>query len=89
MSLKKAKELENKVKDLYQIRINTEDNKPLSSSDISLIQAITNGDLLKSEKNGLLSYIIGPYQGKKEAETILEGLRSLGLSKIEIEKLEN
>lgn len=89
VSLKKAKELENKVKDLYQIRINTEDNKLLSSSDISLIQAITNGDLLKSEKNGLLSYIIGPYQGKKEAETILESLRSLGLSKIEIEKLEN
>lgn len=89
VSLKKAKELENTVKTLCQVRIYTENNKPLSSSDISLIQAVTNGDLLKSEKNGLLSYILGPYPGQKEAETILKSLNSLGLSRLEIETLED
>lgn len=87
ISLTKAKELEKSPKTLFVIRISTVDNNPLASSDISLIQAVTSRDLLKNEENGVLSYILGPYTGKTEAESILSSLKEIGVSKMEIETL--
>lgn len=83
--LQQARTIEKTVLQLYQIRIYTSDGQSLADGEMSAVRAIVTKDISKALENGTLSYIIGPFDDKTEADKTASLLRAAGFSNISVE----
>lgn len=79
-----ARELEKTIRTQYRIRILPPDGDSLSDSAILTIRALTPKDLSKETDGGSVSYVLGPFDDRAEADRIVAALRADGLSGVSI-----
>lgn len=85
ISIAQAKELEKTAVQLYQIRIFPSDGDSLSETEITDIHSLTHKDLSKDTASEKVSYIVGPYSDRIEAEKMASRLKINGISNISVE----
>ena len=61
------------------------DGNSLNENEIATIKASTDSDMSKTTEGGMISYILGPYDSRQEADTVTEALKKAGLSNLRIE----
>ncbi len=85
ISVKAARTAEKNVRHLYTIRIFPTDGQSLSDSELALVKTLSSSDLVKSTSGGAISYLLGPFDNKKEADKILSMMKTGGLSNVTME----
>ena len=76
----KAREAEKNARPSYQIRITPADGASLGDSTILSIRAMTLKDLSKEAGEDGMTYILGPFDDRTEADRVLSSLRTIGLT---------
>ena len=87
VSVKTARTEENNVRHLYSIRIYPADGVSLSESELALIKVLTTSDLLKTSSEGIVSYLLGPFEDKDKTEKLLSEMKAGGFSSVSIESM--
>lgn len=87
VSVPKARQIEKTILTLYQIRVFPLDGLALSSAEMSAIRTATQADLSKVIEAGTLSFLIGPYDDKTEADGIVSTLKNAGIEKVSVEEV--
>lgn len=83
VSISKAKEIEKDVPDvLYQVRFSPADGRTLSEVEKNAVKSITSADISKTEEDGIVYFILGPYESKGEADEVAKGLSIAGISEV-------
>lgn len=82
----KARALEKTIRQLYQIRIFPADGNVLQTSELEQIRLVTSSDIARVAEGGVISYIIGPYDSKTEADSINGMLKAAGITNLRIEQ---
>ena len=85
ITVQKARAIEKNIHELFQIRVFPIDGNSLNENEIATIKAATDSDMSKTTEGGMISYILGPYDSKQEADTVTEALKKAGLSNLRIE----
>ncbi len=85
VSVTQARQMEKSIRPLYQIRIYPADGKALSETAMTAVQALTSQDIARASEGGIVSYLVGPFDDRGEAETIVSGLKAAGLQSVSIE----
>lgn len=88
ISVTKARTLEKTTRELYQIRIFPAEGNSLSEAERTAIAAITSADMARISEDGVISFLLGPFEDKAEAETVLSALQSAGISDSRLESAE-
>lgn len=89
LTVTKAKQLEKSVRKFWQIRMYPSDGLALTEDNIASVHALSDADLSKVMENGTVSYLLGPFDEKGEADILAEGLTAAGVGKVSVEELEN
>lgn len=85
ITVQKARAIEKHIHELFQIRVFPIDGNSLNENEIATIKASTDSDMSKTTEGGMISYILGPYDSRQEADTVTEALKKAGLSNLRIE----
>lgn len=85
ITVQKARAIEKNIHELFQIRVFPIDGNSLNENEIATIKASTDSDMSKTTEGGMISYILGPYDNRLEADTVTEALKKAGLSNLRIE----
>lgn len=85
ITVQKARAIEKNIHELFQIRVFPIDGNSLNENEIATIKASTDSDMSKTTEGGMISYILGPYDSRLEADTVTEALKKAGLSNLRIE----
>jgi len=85
ITVQKARAIEKHIHELFQIRVFPIDGNSLNENEIAIIKASTDSDMSKTTEGGMISYILGPYDSRQEADTVTEALKKAGLSNLRIE----
>ena len=85
ITVQKARAIEKNIHELFQIRVFPIDGNSLNENEIATIKASTDSDMSKTTEGGMISYILGPYDSRQEADTVTEALKKAGLSNLRIE----
>ena len=85
ITVQKARVIEKNIHELFQIRVFPIDGNSLNENEIATIKASTDSDMSKTTEGGMISYILGPYDSRQEADTVTEALKKAGLSNLRIE----
>lgn len=85
ITVQKARAIEKNIHELFQIRVFPIDGNSLNENEIATIKASTDSDMSKTTEGGMISYIIGPYDSRQEADSVTEALKKAGLSNLRIE----
>lgn len=85
ITVQKARAIEKNIHELFQIRVFPIDGNSLNENEIATIKASTDSDMSKTTEGGMISYILGPYDSRQEADSVTEALKKAGLSNLRIE----
>ena len=85
ITVQKARAIEKNIHELFQIRVFPIDGNSLNENEIATIKASTDSDMSKTTEGGMISYILGPYDSRQEADTVTEALKKAGLFNLRIE----
>ena len=85
ITVQKARAIEKHIHELFQIRVFPIDGNSLNENEIATIKASTDSDMSKTTEGGMISYILGPYDSRQEADSVTEALKKAGLSNLRIE----
>lgn len=85
ITVQKARAIEKNIHELFQIRVFPIDGNSLNENEIATIKASTDSDMSKTTEGGMISYILGPYDSRQEADSVTETLKKAGLSNLRIE----
>lgn len=85
ITVTKARSLEKSVHEMFQIRIYPTDGNALTETNLMAVKAISSADLARTTEGGIVSYLLGPFDSRSEAETIISGLKTAGMDNIRIE----
>lgn len=85
ITVTKARSLEKSVHEMYQIRIYPADGNALTETNLMAVKAISSADLARTTEGGIVSYLLGPFDSRSEAETIISALKTAGMDNIRIE----
>ena len=85
ITVTKARSLEKSVHEMYQIRIYPIDGNALTETNLMAVKAISSADLARMTEGGIVSYLLGPFDSRSEAETITSALKTAGMDNIRIE----
>ena len=85
ITVQKARAIEKNIHELFQIRVFPIDGNSLNENEIATIKASIDSDMSKTTEGGMISYILGPYDSRQEADTVTEALKKAGLSNLRIE----
>ena len=84
INVRKARELESKVRTLFMIKIFPEDGQSLSEQAIAAIHDHSDKDLIKSVDGGAVVFTIGPFDGKSQVDALVAALKATGVENITV-----
>ena len=85
VTVARARELERTIHEMFLIRIYPSDGANLSAAARSAVSAVSDLDLVRVSDSGTVSYILGNFDSKEEAESTAKTLRSAGLANVNVE----
>ena len=85
ITVTKARSLEKSVHEMFQIRIYPTDGNALTETNLMAVKAISSADLARTTEGGIVSYLLGPFDSRSEAATIISALKTAGMDNIRIE----
>lgn len=85
ITVNKARSLEKSVHEMFQVRIYPTDGNALTETNLMAVKAISSADLARTTEGGIVSYLLGPFDSRSEAETIISALKTAGMDNIRIE----
>ncbi len=84
INVRKARELESKVRVLFMIKIFPEDGQSLSEQAIAAIHEHSDKDLIKSVDGGAVVFTVGPFDDKSQVDALVAALKSAGVENISV-----
>lgn len=85
ITVQKARTLEKSVHELFQIRIFPDNGNTLTETAINAVKAVTDVDMARTVEGGIVSYLLGPYDDRAEAEMTAKALKAAGVSNLRME----
>ena len=85
ITVTKARSLEKGVHGMFQIRVYPTDGNALTETNLMAVKAISSADLARTTEGGTVAYLLGPFDSRSEAETIISALKTAGMDNIRIE----
>jgi hypothetical protein len=85
VTVARAREIEKTIHEMFLIRIYPSDGANLSAAARSAVSAVSDLDLVRVSDSGTVSYILGNFDSKEEAESTAKTLRSAGLANVNVE----
>lgn len=87
ISTKSARELEAKNASIYRVTIAGYDTLPAEA--LAVIRETTTRDIAKAAINGVMKFVIGPFDSKAQAEELASALTARQVTSVEVEKVGN
>lgn len=87
ISTKSARELEAKNANIYRVTIAGYDTLPAEA--LAVIRETTTRDIAKAAINGVMKFVIGPFDSKAQAEELASALTASQVTSVEVEKVGN
>lgn len=87
ISTKSARELEAKNANIYRVTIAGYDTLPAEA--LAVIRETTTRDIAKASINGVMKFVIGPFDSKAQAEELASALTARQVTSVEVEKVGN
>lgn len=84
ISVRKARELESKVRTLFMIKIFPEDGNSLSEQAIAALRQHSDKDLIKGVESGSVVFTTGPFDDKSQVDALVAALKAVGVENISI-----
>jgi len=85
VTVAKAREIEKTIHETFIVRILPNDGANLSSAARSAITAITDKDVVRETEGGTVSFTLGTFDSREEANTVAKLLKSSGLTNVTVE----
>lgn len=85
ITVNKARELERSVHELFQIRIYPSNDSSLNDNEKNIIKSVTDADMARTSEDGAVSYLVGPFENRGEAESIAAALKNAGILNYRVE----
>ena len=85
VTVTKARTLEKSMRELFIVRIFPADGNSLNDKELAIVKVATEADMSRSLEDGVVSYIIGPVDGRDEAERIAATLKISGIGNLRVE----
>lgn len=85
VAVTKARTLEKTIRELFVVRIFPADGNSLNDKELAIVKVVTESDMSRSLEDGVVSYVIGPVDGREEADRIASALRISGINNLRIE----
>lgn len=84
INVRKARELESKVRTLFIVKIFPEDGQSLSEQAIAAVHEHSDKDLIKSVEAGSVVFTTGPFEDKSQVDVLVAALKAAGVENISV-----
>jgi len=84
INVRKARELESKVRTLFMVKIFPEDGQSLSEQAIAAVHEHSDKDLIKSVEAGSVVFTTGPFEDKSQVDVLVAALKAAGVENISV-----
>ena len=84
ISVRKARELESRVRTMYMVNVYPEDGQSLSEQAITALRQHSDKDLIKSVDNGAVVFTTGPFDDKAQVDALVAALKAAGVENISV-----
>ena len=84
INVRKARELESKVRTLFMIKIFPEDGQSLSEQAIAAVHEHSDKDLIKSVEAGSVVFTTGPFEDKSQVDVLVAALKAAGAENVSV-----
>ena len=84
INVRKARELESKVRTLFMVKIFPEDGQSLSEQAIAAIHEHSDKDLIKSVEAGSVVFTTGPFEDKSQVDVLVAALKAAGAENVSV-----
>ena len=85
VSVSKARTLEKNIRELFIVRIFPADGNSLNDKELAIVKVVTEADMSRSLEDGVISYVIGPVEGREEADRVASALKISGIGNLRVE----
>lgn len=84
INVRKARELESKVRTLFMVKIFPEDGQSLSEQAIAAVHEHSDKDLIKSVEAGSVVFTTGPFEDKSQVDVLVAALKVAGAENVSV-----
>lgn len=84
INVRKARELESKVRTLFMVKIFPEDGQSLSEQAIAAVHEHSDKDLIKSVEAGSVVFTTGPFEDKSQVDALVAALKAAGAENVSV-----
>lgn len=84
INVRKARELESKVRTLFMVKIFPEDGQSLSEQAIAAVHEHSDKDLIKSVEAGSVVFTTGPFEDKSLVDVLVAALKAAGAENVSV-----
>lgn len=84
INVRKARELESKVRTLFMVKIFPEDGQSLSEQAIAAVHEHSDKDLIKSVEAGSVVFTTGPFEDKSQVDVLVAALKAAGTENVSV-----
>ena len=84
INVRKARELESKVRTLFMVKIFPEDGQSLSEQAIAAFHEHSDKDLIKSVEAGSVVFTTGPFEDKSQVDVLVAALKAAGAENVSV-----
>lgn len=84
INVRKARELESKVRTLFMVKIFPEDGLSLSEQAIAAVHEHSDKDLIKSVEAGSVVFTTGPFEDKSQVDVLVAALKAAGAENVSV-----
>ena len=84
INVRKARELESKVRTLFMVKIFPEDGQSLSEQAIAAVHEHSDKDLIKSVEAGSVVFTTGPLEDKSQVDVLVAALKAAGAENVSV-----
>lgn len=84
INVRKARELESKVRTLFMVKRFPEDGQSLSEQAIAAVHEHSDKDLIKSVEAGSVVFTTGPFEDKSQVDVLVAALKAAGAENVSV-----
>lgn len=84
INVRKARDLESKVRTLFMVKIFPEDGQSLSEQAIAAVHEHSDKDLIKSVEAGSVVFTTGPFEDKSQVDVLVAALKAAGAENVSV-----
>ena len=85
VTVQKARQMEKTVRQIYRVVVSSSDGNPLSDNAVTVIHALTGKEIAKVIDEGVIGYVVGPFDDRSEADIVVKGLKAAGIGTVSLE----